>query len=808
MKNILLLLFLLFCSSTLLSSPTIWYVNCTATGTNTGLSWEDAFIDLQSAITVAQYGDHIWVAKGTYHPTQDGDREISFVLNNGVKWYGGFEGGESSLNQRDWELNETVLSGEIGNPDSLSDNSLHVVYSEAIDSITLIDGFIITKGYAKPDANIPQVTKNSIGGGILIYGKYAEFEIRPVVANCKIKANYAEKGGGGGFLDTGGENPLAQLASPKFLSVTFENNFSPISGGLGLEGSGQAGRPQIIDCKFINNTASTHRGGGLFYIYGSGTKALLLKNCLFQGNVAGYSGGGCVLKQNYFSLPIDIINCTFIDNEAEEGHGAAIVIDAFNTENFLRFDSCRFVGNQSVTTTIDCWNSSAHSRIEMDRCVFYDNDPQVISLRGRLIAKNCLFNENGYVPFVLSTDLDEGLDFINCAFLDNHTPGIEMFRLNFGESSGYFPEGPLRFRNCIFQNNRDTSSNYPLFISKTDADIEFDHCLINEPSFDSCQQMLNLFPVVGGTGEIFCNEGMLYNINAQFISQEIGDYRLHPCSPLRNAGINIPWDTLPAQTDLQGHVRIAEGIVDIGPYEVGEVALLSDSIQAVSCPGYDDGEVWLQSENTCDPAQYSVNGNPISSLPASDLPPGDYVFAVTDNLNRTDTIYITLEAPAPITAIAEVLDATAPAVADGQIWLGTVGGGTPPYTYLWSNGSTSDILSGLLPGIYSLTVTDVLECPAVFEWEVGFVDGTRDVDSNFNLNYWPNPAENTLWIRFDLNRPEAIQLRISDLSGKLLWEREEFCPSGSHLWKMPLENLAPGIYFAKLNQSVFRFVKN
>lgn len=36
--------------------------------------------------------------------------------------------------------------------------------------------------------------------------------------------------------------------------------------------------------------------------------------------------------------------------------------------------------------------------------------------------------------------------------------------------------------------------------------------------------------------------------------------------------------------------------------------------------------------------------------------------------------------------------------------------GTPPYTYLWSNGSTNDSISGLSSGTYSVTVTDSSKC--------------------------------------------------------------------------------------------------
>ncbi|MBK6902662.1 MAG: hypothetical protein IPH04_07575 [Saprospirales bacterium] len=755
---------------------------------------------------MAQYGDHIWVAKGTYVPAQDGNREVSFVLNNGVKWYGGFAGGEMSLNERDWELNETVLSGEIGNPDSLADNSLHVVYGEDADSTTLIDGFSIVKGFAKSDASTSQEYKNGLGGGIFVDSSNSEFETQVVVSNCDISSNFADKYGGGGFIENGQGNPLGNPISPKFFNVVFINNFSSYrAGGFSLQGGGELARPEFVGCKFLNNLALDN-GGGLYYYRGNGTNDLLLKDCHFEGNFAGNKGGACLLAQYYLFLPADIVNCSFIDNHSEAFEGAAIHASAFATDSYLRLENCRFENNSGDNNVLNCWDKP-HSRLEMNRCVFKNNST-IMSFRGRLLASNCMFyNNTGNWSFHLSTDQGEGLDFINCFFGKNDAD-LEMFRLNYGGSGSYVPDGPLRFRNCIFQNNRNLPSIYPLFVSKTDADIELDHCLINEPSFANCQEMLNLAPVFGGLGEIFCNEGMLYNTDALFVSAADEDYRLQPCSPLRNAGTNIPWDTLPPQPDLEGNARIQEGVVDIGPYEVGAVALWADSIQPVSCPGYDDGAVWLQDDNTCNPAQYTINGAPLPSLPASNLAPGEYIFTVTDTLNRTDTFSVTLEAPVPVTASASVFDASGLTAADGQIWLDSIEGGAPPYTLLWSNGATSDTLTGLLPGIYTLTVTDSLDCAAVFEWELGFVKSVEEVSGKVVFQFWPNPAENTLWIRFHLDQATPVRLQLSDLSGNIVWQREEACSLGTHVWKAPLDKLPPGIYFGHLNQTAFRFVKN
>ena len=103
--------------------------------------------------------------------------------------------------------------------------------------------------------------------------------------------------------------------------------------------------------------------------------------------------------------------------------------------------------------------------------------------------------------------------------------------------------------------------------------------------------------------------------------------------------------------------------------------------------------------------------NGVVGLVNPDLGAGTYTITVTDAAGCTASTSATVTAPLLLTVTVSTTDETTPGANDGTAEA-NVAGGTPGYTYLWSNGSTADSIGGLAPGTYTVTVTDANGCGA------------------------------------------------------------------------------------------------
>lgn len=276
-----------------------------ATGANNGTSWSNAFqgsAGLQLALAAAQPGDQVFVAEGTYRPTETGVRTVAFALKNGVELYGSFVGGETTPAERPpFGTAPSVLEGDLAGNDGagiFTDNSVHLVTTVGTNSSAVLDGFVVARG----NANLGGANQDR-GGGILCVGA-----VSPTIRNCHFLANRCTFGGAAGYINNG--------AAPSFTDCTFEDGVGGSFGGAFDIASGGAVR--FERCRFLNNRAA--RAGALEVF---ATTGVLVTNSLFVGNVSTGTGGGGAVWLGNGGNP-RLVNCTIVGNSATNNAVAGV----------------------------------------------------------------------------------------------------------------------------------------------------------------------------------------------------------------------------------------------------------------------------------------------------------------------------------------------------------------------------------------------------------------------------------------------------------------------------------------------------
>lgn len=295
-------------SALTLNAQNTFFVN--QTGTGQGTSWSDASNDLNAILFAAQAGDQVWVAKGTYFPTVDANRNIAFNIKSDVKVYGGFSGKEKTFSQRDFTANITTLSGEL-NTTSTADNSYNVVVFKQASAATTLDGFTISGGTGNGDGTTG--ARNRCGGGIYNDGAGRGNSSTPIIANCILKNNSSRDGGA--IYNNG----ISGNASAKFIDCDFFANSADFDGGAIFNDGRENGQSssEFINCNIKGNDANY--GGGVCNYAGTGESSPVFNNCQFTGNYAKVRGGGMYnMDVEGVCEPI-IKHCSFAQNDASTG---------------------------------------------------------------------------------------------------------------------------------------------------------------------------------------------------------------------------------------------------------------------------------------------------------------------------------------------------------------------------------------------------------------------------------------------------------------------------------------------------------
>jgi len=144
------------------------------------------------------------------------------------------------------------------------------------------------------------------------------------------------------------------------------------------------------------------------------------------------------------------------------------------------------------------------------------------------------------------------------------------------------------------------------------------------------------------------------------------------------------------------------------------VTVAADS---VNCPGGNDGSLTATGVGGTAPYNF-VWSNGQAGATITGLTEGLYVVSVTDSNSCANVAAVNLYGPAPFSFTDNVIDAKCNGSTDGGVNV-TVSGGTPNYTYLWTNGSAGANLTGVAAGVHVITVTDAANCTVSKTYNVG-----------------------------------------------------------------------------------------
>ncbi len=141
-----------------------------------------------------------------------------------------------------------------------------------------------------------------------------------------------------------------------------------------------------------------------------------------------------------------------------------------------------------------------------------------------------------------------------------------------------------------------------------------------------------------------------------------------------------------------------------------KVVVSFSNVTHVTCFGGSNGAVTANAGGGTAPYTYLWNtGDTTQTI--SGLPAGTYTVTVTDSLGCRNTVSFIIQEPAKVEGSTSVSPSSCN-LANGSAVVFPAGG-TPGYTYLWSNGQTSQVASGLIAGSYSCVITDANGCTGI-----------------------------------------------------------------------------------------------
>lgn len=788
MKKIFSLFILtLFCFYNSASAGIIYVKAGVAGSANTGVSWTDAYDNLQTALDIATSNDTIWVAKGVYFPTviagtTTDNRDKTFLLKDSVSIYGGFAGNETSLNQRILSsANQSILSGgDIGSI-NVTNNVYHVLIGIDISEVTTLDGFSIRHGNADGTgvANISsEMIDRNLGGGIYLLNSNMVFN------NITVDSNYSNRGGAG----INNENSDIQLSNSEIQNnLILGNDINGLGGGAGIRNA--ASNPEINHVIIGGNSAYSVQGGGgmrningsspeLNYVsffsnnlytgtqgdgggamYNVGASNPIIQNCIFNYNTTDDGGGGAIyndgsipeisytsftgnkasvggaMENDGFSDAI-FNHVLFEENEADEDGGAVFnwksnpvftdVVFKLNTAEGDGGALYNYNNSSPVLTNVMIKSNSADG----NGGGIYNRRNANPVITNTLIIDNSAGDSGGGVYIVSSNGESSSPIFTNVTIADN-------FATVTGGGGFDDGNGNTKIRNCII-----TRNSAPL-LEDINAPIAMIGTAVNSVIIGDEFYLNGMTAPVMVTGDIFDSWGTAwgwdYRLAAGSYAIDRGDGSLY--------GSSLIPDLSAITTDINGAPRFAGNAIDLGAFEVCADTLIP-SVTIIANP-------------------VTFFANDVVTFTATPVNGGDYPYYGWYKNN----LPIQFGTSEEYTGVADV------------------------------DFFSGDSIAAVLYSSYSCANYDSVRSNQIALAYSGVGITPAEKELNY-LQVFPNPNTGNFYLKAVLVSGKEYQLEILDILGRRLYS-ENFSPQNNEFQKeLKLQNrLQPGIYYFSIKGS-------